>query len=123
MIASRPHVTPSPALSAPASLARRHVVRDALMGGSAGNITVTLSDGVTKLPGVVEHADAISDIAIVRVQSAAPLPCVTLGSSAELRPGECARPSRVRPPADEPAREPPRTRRADLSSRWARRSG
>ncbi len=93
------------------------------MVGSAANITVTLSDGVTKLPGVVEHADAISDIAIVRVQSAAPLPCVTLGSSAELRPGECARPSRVRPPADEPAREPPRTRRADLSSRWARRSG
>ena len=71
------------------------------MGGGAANITVTLSDGVTKLPGVVEHADAISDIAIVRVQSAAPLPCVTLGSSAELRPGECARPSaRARAPRE-----------------------
>mmetsp|Transcript_2080 Transcript_2080/g.6249 ORF Transcript_2080/g.6249 Transcript_2080/m.6249 type:complete len:399 (+) Transcript_2080:103-1299(+) len=63
-----------------------HVVRDAAARG--GTVTVTLSDGVTRLRGVVEHSDAISDIAVVRVNHHAALPAAELGSSSDLRPGE-----------------------------------
>ena len=66
-------------------LTNSHVIRGALRGG--GGVSVTTSDG-TRLPGVVEHADRESDVAIVRVRSSAPLPTVPLGSSAGLRPGE-----------------------------------
>ena len=66
-------------------LTNSHVVRGALRGG--GGVSVTTSDG-TRLPGVVEHADRESDVAIVRVRSSVPLPTVPLGSSAGLRPGE-----------------------------------
>ena len=71
-------------------LTNTHVIGDALstsrFGG--GTVSVTLSDGITELPGVVQHADPISDIAIVKVQSPRPLPAVRLGSSAALRVGE-----------------------------------
>jgi HtrA serine peptidase 2 len=67
-------------------LTNTHVVRDAMRRGAS--VSVTLSDGVTQLQGVVQHADAESDIAIVRVRSSLPLPSVVLGSSGNLRPGE-----------------------------------
>lgn len=67
-------------------LTNTHVVAQA--AGGDGTITVTLSDGITKLRGYVEHADRVSDIAVVRVQSRSPLPTVALGTSATLRPGE-----------------------------------
>jgi len=66
-------------------LTNTHVVREAAAQGGA--VRVTLSDGAT-LRGVVETSDAVSDIAIVRVQPSAPLPSVTLGKSENLRPGE-----------------------------------
>ena len=64
-------------------LTNTHVV-----ASSGGQVVVTLSDGITKLNGVVEHADTTSDIAVIRVRPKAPLPTVALGSSADLRPGE-----------------------------------
>jgi len=64
-------------------LTNTHVV-----ASSGGQVVVTLSDGITKLSGVVEHADTTSDIAVIRVRPKAPLPTVALGSSADLRPGE-----------------------------------
>ena len=67
-------------------LTNTHVIAQAAQGG--GSIVVTMSDGITKLKGEVQHADALSDIAIVRVQPKKPLPTATLGSSATLRPGE-----------------------------------
>ena len=67
-------------------LTNMHVVRDAMRYNSS--VRVTLSDGVTQLQGIVQHADANSDIAIVRVRSTQPLPTVKLGTSATLRPGE-----------------------------------
>ena len=63
-----------------------HVVGDAMRNGAA--VTVTLSDGVTSLKGTVTHADALADVAIVRVKPSKPLATATLGSSANLRPGE-----------------------------------
>jgi S1-C subfamily serine protease len=73
-------------------LTNTHVVQQAMLPGGGGTVTVTLSDGVTRLKGTVQHADTISDIAIVRVQARKPLPTVALGSSADLRPGECGQP-------------------------------
>ena len=67
-------------------LTNTHVVKDAMRRG--GTVSVTLSDGVTQMQGVVQHADSDSDIAIVRVRSSQPLPSVVLGSSGNLRPGE-----------------------------------
>jgi len=67
-------------------LTNTHVVRDAMRSGSP--VTVTLSDGVTVLRGVVQHADSLSDIAIVRVRPSRPLATAKLGTSASLRPGE-----------------------------------
>mmetsp|Transcript_2400 Transcript_2400/g.6726 ORF Transcript_2400/g.6726 Transcript_2400/m.6726 type:complete len:405 (-) Transcript_2400:393-1607(-) len=64
-----------------------HVVRDALSRFGGGAVSVTLSNGET-LHGVVQHADPISDIAIVKVQAPRPLPAANLGSSAKLRVGE-----------------------------------
>ena len=52
------------------------------------SVKVTLSDGVTELRGVVEHADEVSDVAIVRVNPSRPLATARLGESAKLRPGE-----------------------------------
>ena len=71
-------------------LTNSHVVSGALHSSRMGSaaIRVTLSDGMTELRGVVEHADEASDIAIVRVQPNNPLPSVQLGTSANLRPGE-----------------------------------
>ena len=71
-------------------LTNTHVVKDAMsrMGGGGGQCRVTLSDGVTQLTGVVQHADPVSDIAIVRVRAGRPLPVAKLGSSGSLRPGE-----------------------------------
>ena len=41
------------------------------------------------MPGVVQHSDKVADIAVVRVEPKnGPLPTVTLGTSANLRPGE-----------------------------------
>ena len=68
-------------------LTNTHVVRDAMRSGG-GTVSVTLSDGVSELRGVVQHADSVSDIAVVRVTPRAPLPAVKLGTSASLRPGE-----------------------------------
>ena len=62
-----------------------HVVREALQQNS--ELTVTLSNG-EQLQGFVEHADSISDIAIVRVKHDNKLPFATLGSSRGIRPGE-----------------------------------
>ena len=67
-------------------LTNNHVVSGARLGDNV--VTVTLSDGKTTLKGVVQHSDATSDIAVVRVQPQAPLPTVPLGTSADLRPGE-----------------------------------
>ena len=68
-------------------LTNSHVVSDALRFGGGGAVSVTLSDGVT-VHGVVQHADPVSDIAIVKVNAGRQLPAVALGSSAALRPGE-----------------------------------
>lgn len=51
-------------------LTNSHVVRDALVRGRRAMVMVTLHDGITKLRGVVEYADVLSDVAIVRVCSA-----------------------------------------------------
>jgi len=67
-------------------LTNTHVVRDAMRTGNS--VKVTLSDGVTEYRGVVQHADAMSDVAIVRVRPSKPLATVRLGTSANLRPGE-----------------------------------
>jgi len=53
-----------------------------------GSVKVTLADGVTELRGTVTHADAVADVAIVRVRASGPLATVKLGTSANLRPGE-----------------------------------
>jgi len=68
-------------------LTNMHVVQDA-MRWRGGALRVTLSDGVTVLPGTVQHADPNSDIAIVLLRSSQPLPSAKLGTSASLRPGE-----------------------------------
>lgn len=68
-----------------------HVVSGALRSGGpwgGASVKVTLNDGVTELRGEVTHADAASDIAIVRVRPSKPLATAKLGSSANLRPGE-----------------------------------
>ena len=67
-------------------LTNNHVVSGARLGDNV--VTVTLSDGKTTLKGIVQHSDATSDIAVVRVQPQEPLPTVPLGTSAKLRPGE-----------------------------------
>ena len=69
-------------------LTNTHVVKDAMQAGPGGSVKVTLSDGVTELRGVVQHADAAADIAIVKVRPSKALPTVKLGSSEGLRPGE-----------------------------------
>ncbi len=84
-------------------LTNAHVVADAVAGaGGAGGgaalgrgapLTLSLHDGRT-FAGRVEALDAASDIAIVRIVDPPPphgplaLPCVALGASASLRPGE-----------------------------------
>ena len=67
-------------------LTNYHVVQNAGRGG--GSVKVTLADGVTELRGTVTHADAVADVAIVRVRPSHPLATVKLGTSANLRPGE-----------------------------------
>lgn len=62
-------------------LTNAHVVQ------GAKRLTVTLRDG-TELAGKVESLDALSDVAIVRVDSPNTLPAATLGNSSELRVGE-----------------------------------
>ena len=62
-------------------LTNAHVVQ------GAKSLTITLRDG-TELAGKVENLDALSDVAIVRVDSADKLPAATLGNSSELRVGE-----------------------------------
>ena len=67
-------------------LTNTHVVQGALEGGrfrGGGTVIVTLSDG-TPLQGVVQSADPVSDIAIVKVRAERPLPTAKLGSSAGL---------------------------------------
>ncbi|XAR52620.1 Peptidase Do [Bertholletia excelsa] len=54
---------------------------------SEGKADVTLQDGRTFVGSVV-NADLHSDIAIVKIQSATPLPAAKLGSSHKLRPGD-----------------------------------
>ncbi|KAL6780370.1 hypothetical protein ACKKBF_B13420 [Auxenochlorella protothecoides x Auxenochlorella symbiontica] len=80
-------------------LTNAHVVADALPaprrgGGAAGTpagaggaVTVTLQDGRV-FEGRVVSSDAVSDLAVVRVEAGAPLPCVRLGSASRLRVGE-----------------------------------
>jgi HtrA serine peptidase 2 len=76
-------------------LTNAHVVADAAAGAGAGAaLTLSLQDGRT-FAGRVEALDAASDIAIVRVvdppaarEGHLALPCVALGCSAALRPGE-----------------------------------
>ena len=71
-------------------LTNSHVVCGTRHDGSmvGGTVLVTLSDGMTQLRGVVQHADAASDIALVKVSPRRPLPAASLGSSSSLRPGE-----------------------------------
>ena len=64
-----------------------HVVRDALTRSGGGRCAVTLYDG-TEFQGIVQHADPVSDIAIVKVSATQPLPTAALGSSSGLRVGE-----------------------------------
>merc|ERR1719231_65711 len=52
-------------------LTNMHVVRDAMRYSSPVRVTLSLS-GV-ELQGVVQHADANSDIAVIRVRSSKPL--------------------------------------------------
>ncbi|XP_010025200.2 putative protease Do-like 14 [Eucalyptus grandis] len=66
-----------------------HVVVDfqGLHSSSKGKVAVTLQDGRT-FEGTVVNADMHSDIAIVKINSKAPLPTAELGSSGKLRPGD-----------------------------------
>ena len=68
-------------------LTNTHVVKDAMSRFGGGAVSVTLSDG-ERVQGIVQHADPISDIAVVRLQTSRQLPEVKLGSSAALRVGE-----------------------------------
>ena len=68
-------------------LTNTHVVRDAMSRFGGGAVSVTLSDGQT-CQGVVQHADPVSDIAIVKLRTGRALPAVKMGSSAALRVGE-----------------------------------
>ncbi|PKI74044.1 hypothetical protein CRG98_005522 [Punica granatum] len=54
---------------------------------STGKVAVTLQDG-RMFEGTVTNADIHSDIAIVKINSKAPLPTAKLGSSSRLRPGD-----------------------------------
>lgn len=48
---------------------------------------MTLQDG-REFEGVVLNADRVSDIAVVKIKSATPLPAARLGSSSRLQPGD-----------------------------------
>ncbi|OQU83153.1 putative protease Do-like 14 isoform X2 [Sorghum bicolor] len=50
-------------------------------------VSVTLQDG-REFEGVVLNADRVSDIAVVKIKSATPLPAARLGSSSRLQPGD-----------------------------------
>ena len=53
----------------------------------AKSVTVTLDDG-TQLPAKVIGRDPRTDIAVLKVDAAKPLPYIQLGNSANVKPGE-----------------------------------
>ncbi|XP_024537741.1 putative protease Do-like 14 isoform X2 [Selaginella moellendorffii] len=68
-------------------LTNAHVVAEAGRGSHSGKIVVTLHDGRT-FTGELVCFDMITDIAVVKIKSKAPLPTVKIGSSRKLRAGE-----------------------------------
>jgi putative serine protease PepD len=66
-------------------LTNNHVVADAASGG--GNISVTLNDGSTATASIVGR-DPVTDLAVIQAKGVSGLTKATLGSSADLAPGE-----------------------------------
>jgi putative serine protease PepD len=66
-------------------LTNNHVVADAASGG--GSITVTLNDGSTHAASIVGR-DPVTDLAVIKAKGVSGLTKATLGSSADLAPGE-----------------------------------
>jgi putative serine protease PepD len=66
-------------------LTNNHVVADAASGG--GSISVTLNDGSTATASIVGR-DPVTDLAVIKAKGVSGLTKATLGSSADLAPGE-----------------------------------
>jgi putative serine protease PepD len=66
-------------------LTNNHVVADAAQGG--GTISVTLNDGTTA-PATIVGRDTVTDLAVIKAKGVSGLKKATLGSSANLEPGE-----------------------------------
>jgi putative serine protease PepD len=66
-------------------LTNNHVVADAADG--AGSITVTLNDGSTHKASIVGR-DPVTDLAVIKADGVSGLKKATLGSSADLEPGQ-----------------------------------
>jgi putative serine protease PepD len=66
-------------------LTNNHVVAEAASG--AGNISVTLNDGSTATASIVGR-DPVTDLAVIQAKGVSGLTKATLGSSADLAPGE-----------------------------------
>ena len=66
-------------------LTNNHVVADAASG--AGSISVTLNDGTTATATIVGR-DPVTDLAVIKAKGVSGLTKATLGSSADLAPGE-----------------------------------
>jgi putative serine protease PepD len=66
-------------------LTNNHVVADAASG--AGNISVTLNDG-TSHDATIVGRDPVTDLAVIQAKGVSGLTKATLGSSADLAPGE-----------------------------------
>jgi putative serine protease PepD len=66
-------------------LTNNHVVADAASG--AGSIMVTLNDGSTA-PATIIGRDPVTDLAVIKAKGVSGLTKATLGSSANLAPGE-----------------------------------
>ncbi len=63
------------------------VLTNAHVVDGAGSLTVTLDSG-TKRPARLVGLDAVLDLALIRVDAAAPLPVARLGDSSQLRVGD-----------------------------------
>jgi putative serine protease PepD len=66
-------------------LTNNHVVASAADGGE---ITVTFDDGATTLPARIVGLDAVTDLAVLRVDTDKPLEAATLGRSRDLVVGD-----------------------------------
>jgi putative serine protease PepD len=66
-------------------LTNNHVVAEAASGG--GTISVTLNDGSTASASIVGR-DPVTDLAVIKAKGVSGLTKATLGSSADLAPGE-----------------------------------